>query len=262
MKNLLSILFLIALLAFTSCKKGDNDPFFSFYTRQARMHGDWTLAQFEYEERTSNPDGDYTEVTEDYEDGVITKISVQYFDQNGTSVIDSSWIYVEHVKYNFNKNGTWTKELTTVERLGNCNEIGGGEISCDTLVTTITLIESGDWSFMGEVPDEFKNKERIIMNVLSQSTSSQQVSKITMITPSDTMYYQTVGDKVDEINHFSSGEISTIWEIDQLKKKEIVFIEKRRNSGTVTITPYQGNPTTSDEDSFRSDSRLVLTRIQ
>ena len=46
MKNLLLILALVA--AFTSCKKGENDPFLSLKSRKGRLAGDWIVKSATY----------------------------------------------------------------------------------------------------------------------------------------------------------------------------------------------------------------------
>lgn len=51
----------------SSCKKGTEDPFFSFKTREARMKGEWQLTNVTGEEKSQNYNGTYS-----YSNGVLT----------------------------------------------------------------------------------------------------------------------------------------------------------------------------------------------
>ena len=42
----IAIIFLIGILAFNSCKKGENDPFISLRSRDARITGTWNLTGY------------------------------------------------------------------------------------------------------------------------------------------------------------------------------------------------------------------------
>jgi hypothetical protein len=63
------ILPLMVVTLIASCKKGDEDPFFSLKTREARMKGEWELVNIEGE--YTNQDG--LKYTYSYENGAIIK---------------------------------------------------------------------------------------------------------------------------------------------------------------------------------------------
>jgi len=68
---------LLAVLAFgfQGCKKGENDPFISFKSRDARLAGDWTLSGSESESISTTVSGGQTVVnttTTSYSGGVAT----------------------------------------------------------------------------------------------------------------------------------------------------------------------------------------------
>lgn len=243
-----------------SCKKGENDPFLSLKSRQARMHGDWKIEAFEYTEKTVQPNGDYIEVVEHYEDNIITRVTKDYTESNSTIEYDTTMIFIDFVKYNFDKNGTWSKTLNTTTLFTEFSIDGTNHIY-DTTITVAEITEKGDWSFLGAVEGEFKNKERFIMNLISQQSYTQSTYDHTVISLGDTAHYVENGSPLVESNNYYSGEQSTIIEIDQLKNKEMIFIEKRRNSGTNTVTPYQGIPTTTEAADFYSESKLTLRKI-
>ena len=256
-----TILFAAIVMVISSCKKGDNDPFLSLYSRTARLAGEWEIQSYEYNERTTNTDGDYTDITETYDNGIITRITQYYIHVSESIVYDTTIVVVDHVKYLFSKDNTWSSEYYTTEYWSDQQEIGGGSVEYDTLITTAQRSENGDWSFLGGVDGEYKNKERLVMNVLSREKVQQITSIHTEISSGDVISSTNYGDQTTDLSNFYSGEQSTILEIDQLKRKEIILIEKRRNTGSVTITPYQGISTTSADDEFYSDSKLTLKRI-
>ncbi|MBD3637073.1 MAG: hypothetical protein HUJ25_06970 [Crocinitomicaceae bacterium] len=244
----------------TSCKKGENDPFLSIYSRKARMHGEWNIGDYSYNDKTSNADGDYVSVTETYEENEILRITEEYSASNGTISYDTSLIIVDYVKYTFDKAGTWSVDYYSTERWTNVQYIGGS-MSYDTLITVKKISESGDWSFLGKVEGEYKNKERIALNLLSQTKNQQITSYNTTIGLDDTVSTVNYGSESVDVSNYYSGENNTIIEIDQLKRKEMIFKEKRKNSGSYTVIPYQGNPTTTINDEFYSESVLILERI-
>lgn len=251
---------LISIIGLTvSCKKGENDPFLSLQSRKARMHGDWDMSSYEYKEKTEQSNGDYTEIAESYQYNLITRVQKDYTESNNLVTYDTTVIMVDHIKFNFDKKGTWLKEYFTTTISTNLQQDGTNYIY-DTTVTVSQIIETGDWSFLGAVQDEFKDKERMIMNVLDQQTIQQETNYHTVISLGDTLSYVEDNGQTSESSTYYSGEKSCTIEIDQLKKKEMIFIEKRRNSGSTTITPYQGVPTTLENANFYSDSKLTLKR--
>jgi hypothetical protein len=250
----------ITLSLFASCKKGDNDPFLSLKSRKARMHGDWQISNFDYAERNTNSDGDYTDITETYDAGIISKITQQYFVQSGIATFDTVVTILTMADYSFDKSGTWTRTYNTTETWTDTQDLGGGAFSYDTIITVQQVAENGDWSFLGKLKGEFKNKERIIMNVLSNSVTQQITSHFTSISSLDTIATENVGDQTVNVSNFYSGENNTIIEIDRLKNKEMIVIEKRKNSGSLTIIPNQGISTASEDDTFYSESTLILVK--
>lgn len=252
------ILILLSVVAFVfSCKKGENDPFLSLSSRKARMHGDWNLEAMVYNERSTSTDGDYTEITRHYDSGIITQVLIKHIETGNINSYDTTVITVEYATLSFDKSGTWEKELKTISKWTDKQVVGQVE-EFDTVITTSHVKESGDWSFLGELEGEFKNKERIVMNLLFSEKVEQITSYYTEVGGDDTVSYADIGDQTTDIMNYYSGEQSTIIEIDRLKKKEMIFVEKRLQSGSHTILPYQGIATTSENDEFHSELTLTL----
>ena len=133
MKNL-SLIILSALLIFTagSCRKGDDDPFFSFISRQNRAEGTWILKQGNSEASISQNGTTSSAAYIMTEDSITTTMQGQTFTQQ----------YTEYIE--FIEDGTYS--------LSTSQEYGPG-YSAQSVIT-------GTWEFM-EKSDGYKNKERI-----------------------------------------------------------------------------------------------------
>ncbi len=108
-----SSIFLILLLSLLACKKGEDDPFISFRSRDARLIGEWQLV-----ESSSSSNGTYAKVFDGtfmhfYTDGELTDqytYSLSYlFDKtgaftsveisNGSAISGSSnWAWMNNAK--------------------------------------------------------------------------------------------------------------------------------------------------------------------
>lgn len=87
-KILFSALIAFSILNLSSCKKGDEDPFFSFKSREGRMKGEWEL---------TNVTGESIDIDEkisySFSNGILTTVS----DQDGTTTSEFD------IKFEFGK---------------------------------------------------------------------------------------------------------------------------------------------------------------
>jgi hypothetical protein len=131
---------IIAGIFFTSsCKKGEEDPAFSIYSRKHRLCKEWQFA-------------DYKRIVQHFD----TITSQEY---NGSSFIeiknDKTYYYDGEFSIAFRKNGTysWTQK-----------------VSSDT--TMYTRDEEGNWYFTGGGDDsDTKNKELLALQMSSVTES-------------------------------------------------------------------------------------------
>jgi hypothetical protein len=98
----------LMMVATYSCKKGENDPFLSLKSRDARIVGEWTLeSQESTSTSTTSFDGDtYTSLTTTKFDGTVYTSTETADGETNTNTFSYSY------KVNIMKDGTY--ELTTV----------------------------------------------------------------------------------------------------------------------------------------------------
>jgi hypothetical protein len=206
MKYLLTFGAVLLLLAVnvTSCKKGDHDPFFSLKTRKARLTGKWVVSRFENISSTSYQNYGSSYVT----DSIYSAI----YDGTNISIIRTTT--TNGVSSTFTSGGIYTEEF---------------EFKKDgTFIQTRTdggkMISEGNWEFLGKNKTEkLKNKEAILLNY--------------------TNYTNIFGESIGTSSQYGINGNSVVYEIDELKSKEIVLINKfgsstysSSSSGKITIT--------------------------
>jgi len=131
MKKIITLgtIFILALLI-GSCKKGEDDPFFSLHTRKARLAGDWKMTEGKITIGIKDSTGAYaSQIYELTEDGY--KYSV-----TGTGA-------------NFQRKASLNLSITKK-----------GVITINQVMDSVSIESSGTWDFLGKV-GENKNKETI-----------------------------------------------------------------------------------------------------
>jgi hypothetical protein len=150
MKNLSKILWislsvLIIISVFSSCKKGDGDPFFSFYSRKERLTGDWKVSSIAktitYKTTTITTSYDGTQKKVDFyvpDTVVYTATDTLYNYRTDTT-------YTGTLYYRFDKDGTYQIDESFTN---------------DSTGEQFTSQESGFWYFTGGGRDsDTKSKE-------------------------------------------------------------------------------------------------------
>lgn len=241
------------LLATPSCKKGENDPALSLSSRTARVAGEWTVTGYEANTLNAETDGD-TQASNTTLSG--STITTSYTNVSGGTTTNptSTTSTVDEWSFTFEKDGTWSSvnNRTTVDTEEDYPFAGW-----TTTNTTVTTNNSnGSWSFVGkDKAGEYKNKERMILNVLTSTYTDQTTS---VISDDNGNSNTTVGDTWGGTDNYHSGEVSDTWEIDQLKGKEMIVKMFRENSGSTTVTNSSGSTTTAD-DNYTMDVTITLT---
>lgn len=170
MKRIITFLALITLFTVTilSCKKGDNDPFFSLLTRNQRLEGNWKIVKEESKQTiTNNALGDTSIIINSIYDGtkqITTTTYTAHAVDYSYSVIDTIY-YVEEIK--FDKDGSYTKTF---------------EMS-DLSNSTFT---DGNWIFLGKSEaNELKNKEAILLTTTKFTQTNGTITSIENYTNTD-----------------------------------------------------------------------------
>ncbi|MFT5823771.1 MAG: hypothetical protein ACI8ZM_005034 [Crocinitomix sp.] len=207
------------LTAIPSCKKGQNDPFLSLSTRKARLAGEYGVESWFSTILFQNTPDHSQEYTTSINGSSGTRtIIISGFGSIVETTIHT--IQVDEASFTFNKDGTWSSVFNTTNKW--TEEVDGLVIDNLDHTSVETMSESGSWSFLGGQSDDYKNKERIVVNSLYFDSGSQTT---TVINYEGGVSDTEVGTQVVYDRSYSECESSVIYEIDMLKKKEMVFIQ-------------------------------------
>jgi hypothetical protein len=203
MKHLKIIVLVIAAALFiplmNGCKKGENDPFLSLKSRDARLKGTWNMKKGEGSGSTSNTQGSTTTTTS-YSYSYSSGIGINATTAGGTTTRDTSRYTFEMT---INKDGTlectysttdidWSPPKETKVRTYNSN--GRWYWREDKKSKTCIELDIYDSSipFSGTYYiDELKSKEMILKMVDDESSSTSTTTGSTTITSSDSYTYQS-----------------------------------------------------------------------
>lgn len=152
----IAIIFLIGILTFNSCKKGENDPFISLRSRDARITGEWKLTGFSQTNVQYNPYSQTTTTTTQTLNG--TNLTVT----SGSS----SETYVYSYEMTIEKDGAFSMveiaDGDKKEETGNWFWLNSGKDK--------TYISLGSNQFY---VDQLKNSELVlVLNLTSKETDS------------------------------------------------------------------------------------------
>ncbi len=248
-----SIIFSILLL--NNCKKGENDPFFSIYSRKARVVADWDI------------NAKSSIITYVLDNGESAKVDFQI---TGKTTVTEDVDSINHIPkdtlrqragevyegyYNFNKDGSMEYVLHYNLIDDSTETDPNTEQTTSRVITTIYKYRAtGTWNFLGKI-DDYKNKERISMVWESYNYS------VNVIYKKEVTDVDGVVLSVDNWTSFSAyenkyanGEVAEVWEIDQLKNKEII-LKREIDEVDVYTTDSIGTKTTA-----KGAEMITLTR--
>ena len=232
----------IICTTFNSCKKGDEDPFFSLASRKARISGEWQLSSSE----SKSEDGTYSSFGDG--EGMVSTTIIP-----SLKTIVSTSKFIDN-SYTINKDGTWSRhidaEITT--------EIENHSFSKSYGKSNHVLNSSGTWTFLGKLKGEYKNKERVLFTTLATEDEYLPISGIT--------YYENSSVPNDTLKSFSktiiktegnpSGQNEAIYDITKLKSKEMKWT-LIRNSSYQKTTILEDSVITSGPSAQKSTSTIV-----
>lgn len=139
MKNKIFLLVISIVTIFSACKKGDEDPFFSVYSREKRLSGVWKVDHYYYTyEEIANQVSFYKH---------IKSCTSEYFVEN----------YMEN-GHTYDYNGSYSKNYI-IDKNGTY-KINETMIYSEPFDTIINRTEEGNWYFVNKnKSSDFKNKE-------------------------------------------------------------------------------------------------------
>ncbi|MBN2680870.1 MAG: hypothetical protein JXR58_00035 [Bacteroidales bacterium] len=230
MKNLSSLLFatliISSMFVFDSCKKGEEDPFISIFSRKARITGDWVIQNNDRSTSTLKNEGD-TEIIDFIINGQSINITTETKNSSHDTIItigtseDGGTVKTASVK--FEKDGTYSFLLSYQIIEVDVFEFTDTYTSTVTTTTDTDIEIKGTWNFLGNVEKNYKNKERIALNYerykWTENVTTRTVNEISGVEQPAT----STNSKVDILNEYANGESSVVWEIVMLKNKEVKF---------------------------------------
>jgi hypothetical protein len=244
MKHLLNFAILLLLgTIFYSCKKGPEDPGISFRSRKARITGEWIGTNYssEINSTIANTNAQTSTSKETISSGE-TDISIKT--ESGTKTITATGTINFHT-FEITKDGDYFYSLQYNTVANYTDTTISGETLAITKKVTKTVNKQGKWTFTGKL-DGSKNKENILL-----SLNSIKENTTTETTTTSNGIPTTVTNSNDTENIFQTGELAEVWQIVQLKNKNIKLEKQVKNS-----TVGKSSTTTSIGTST-SDSPLV-----
>lgn len=221
------IFVLSSILVLDGCKRGENDPFFSFRSRKARVTGDWAFETFE------------SNVTQLFSSGYKAIVNFKLNGNSITLVVDSintprditktTRGIVKEAFYKFDKNSKMEYLFHYELTIDSVSVDENTNVSTTyRYVWTIKDRATGSWNFLDGVEkngvSKYKNKERLSLIFETFNTSTSYVFTTRSIDENGSdvgSYFYSTSSSSE--NKYANGENAEIWVITELRNKKIVM---------------------------------------
>lgn len=268
-KKLSILLFVLTsiIIVFDGCKRGDDDPFFSFRSRKARMTGDWKIETMESEILRTIGTQQLKAKVKFNINGDNVSIQIDSIDTPHDTTKSYTGI-IKESEYRFDKNSKMTHtlkyEITEEKTIVDENT---SQTSIERWVTTYETKGSGSWNFLGRVEingiDKYKDKERVsfiyeykyqkVDSVYTKRIYNEEMVEISHI-------YETHSHVID--NGYANGQYAEIWVLRELRNNKIVM-ERDVNEYVITtdVSTYSDTSASSYTYSYRArgNEKITLT---
>ncbi len=223
-----TIIILISLLAVDSCRKGEEDPLFSFHSRKDRVAGSWIITNYNKERSTEYSYPNKKTITQSYQQSFgLVNYKETTSDTGGTFVVHSG--KMGRSSYFFYKSGKWSSIIEYY--LYSPQAVGGFYIS------KTKLENDGTWEFQGK-KDGFKNKESLLLK-----TENEKKYYYTYST-----YLGTVVDSIADSTFINyGGEKFEVWKLIGLRTNRLKAEITSENSIISTVPGIAGTKITSSD---------------
>ena len=216
-------------LSFGSCRKGSEDPFFTFHTRKDRVAGTWQITDYNRELVTKYVYPNTSTNTQKYEQrfGLVnysettTDLNSMVMDRNGKI---SKSVYI------FDKSGNWSSVIEYY--LYTPQAVAGFYVSK-------TRIErEGKWEFQGKT-DELKKKESMLLEITTERNFDYTYST----------YLGTVVDSIADSTsvNFGTKERTEVWKLIGLKTNRMIAEISTSFTYTSSVPSINGTKITDTE---------------
>jgi predicted HTH transcriptional regulator len=193
---------IIAAPMLQSCRKGEEDPWFSFYSRKERLCQNWQFSFYKRVEQKNDSLVSYT-----FNGSTFSRIS------SNSQIISPGTMYVT-----FRKNGTYTWEQKITSTSSN-----------------YSYTEDGYWYFSGgNKHDEIKNKELLAMqknSMIETFSAGGAINTTTYLGSGDlsTNVFKIIMLSYDEVKLVSEEETNIITETGTTLYKVYTEIDLKKN---------------------------------
>ena len=235
--TLLTIGIILVLPILTGCfGVGEDDPFISFITRKNRVVAEWKInSDIQTVEQNLGP----TKPRENVETKSDTKNWTQKIVIKGADGKDSTLIHSGTVKYEsnylkFDKSGGFIKvynyEYIDTKELGEEGDAIKERHTCEESIR-------GTWNFLGGVEDDYKNKERLVLNLESRDFKETVDTMLLLVEGEEgaTPIWKTKS-VVREVQSYKNGEKTEVYILKKLANKEIQMYQNIKTKEDVIIT--------------------------
>ncbi len=155
----LATILMTTVILFDGCKKGPEDPFISFKSREKRMIGKWKVVVFKINGE------DTLETT--WSDPAVQATPPSCGTKN------TSYNYNNDTRFNFDKNGRYdvTVKIKETQSISYTSPGTSCQNVTNTLIDTKT-VSKGLWNFVGGV-GSIKNKEELVLTESEDGVAGQ-----------------------------------------------------------------------------------------
>jgi hypothetical protein len=218
---LVGFLFVLPFINTGCTKRGEEDPFFSMYTRKARITGEWEVKNLESIIKSTTSESPLVIwTTTTIEEKTVWKQNVRVEESEIDTLYSGTVI---RYRIEFDKNG----RMKSYYNYQYTYELGDIDEEDITRITVDVKEEiTGTWDFLVGI-DDFRNKERLAIVMEEKKTIT-------------TKYVTEVSDEFDdeelppppeilqEVSAFrwAPGEMSTVYVLTMLKNKEAKLTQK------------------------------------
>lgn len=251
----LSVLMIVTTIFVAGCKKGEDDPFISFRSRNARLVGTWMLIS----SRTTYNETTTTSRTND----VNTNYATSEFKASNTTSTSGNTKSVN--TYTSTKNETKTTAWDPAESkfVENINSVDFSDDVTTYYTTTIELEIKKDYTYTATFNETIKSRSMIHTEVEADGTvTTTQVD--TVYNPANTQSWTEVGewnwvDSNDDKIIINAGPMQG--SMSRLSNKEISISGEANESDSRTEYTAVTLPTYDDVDNPWNEEDGIETEI-
>lgn len=201
----------------TSCfKKGSEDPFFSIYTRKARVTGEWQINYLKWDIKSNDEINELQTTTiangTDWNRDIqivgtdsVRKLKGKVLEGRNTIIFYNDGRFIQTWEYEYDEN------------------IPNPDNEDVVITNTTKVLESmeGTWNFLHNI-DDYKTKERIAL-VVENIKSKTFVNQLIETDDDEETPRPSLISTYTSSNAYANGEYSTIWTLRMLKNKQIIM---------------------------------------